>query len=65
MWGKVRQSRDNWVKDTTFSALTEEDIEGYESFGSEKEMHRTYENYYEQEVDGDTEVKVIKFELLQ
>ncbi|MFB6144497.1 MAG: ASCH domain-containing protein [Candidatus Nanohaloarchaea archaeon] len=54
-----------WVKDTTFSDLTEEDIEGHESYESKEEMYRTYEGYYDREVDGDTEVKVIKFELLR
>lgn len=54
-----------WVKDTRFSRLTEEDKRGHDSYSSRKEMYETYEGYYNQDVGPDTEVKVIKFELLQ
>lgn len=54
-----------WVKDTAFDRLTDEDREGHESFNSEKEMYETYENYYDREVGPGTEVKAIKFEVLE
>lgn len=53
-----------WTKMTTFGRLTEEDKEGHESFESKKEMYRTYEEYYSQKIDSETEVKVIKFRLI-
>lgn len=53
-----------WVKKTTFGRLTEEDREGHESFESEKEMYETYSGYYDVDVGPETEVKVIKFELV-
>lgn len=53
-----------WIKITTFGRLTREDKEGHESFESEEDMYKTYENYYDQKVGPETEVKVIKFELI-
>ena len=58
------QARVLWTKMTTFGRLTEEDKEGHESFESTEEMHQTYEKYYSQEVGPETEVKIIKFELI-
>lgn len=52
-----------WTKMTTFDRLSEEDRRGHESFDSEKEMLETYSEYYNMDVSGDTEVKVISFEL--
>lgn len=54
-----------WVKDTTFARLTPEDRKGHESFDLEEQMFKTFETYYDRPVDGGTEVKVIKFELLE
>ncbi len=54
-----------WVKDTTFDRLTEEDKEGHESYESREEMYSTYESYYDRDVESDTEVKIIKFELVK
>jgi hypothetical protein len=53
-----------WTKMTTFGRLTEEDKEGHESFKSKEEMHRTYEQYYNQKIGSETELKVIKFQLI-
>lgn len=53
-----------WTKMTTFDRLTEEDREGHESFDSREEMLETYSDYYDKKVEGDTEVKVIKFEVI-
>ncbi|MFB6209678.1 MAG: ASCH domain-containing protein [Candidatus Nanohaloarchaea archaeon] len=52
-----------WTKMTTFDSLSEEDRRGHESFESEEEMLQTYSDYYDMDVDGDTEVKVIRFEV--
>ena len=54
-----------WTKKTTFGRLSEEDREGHESFESEEEMYETYSGYYDTEVGPETEVKVVKFELVQ
>ena len=45
--------------------LIEEDWEGHEKFASEGEMYHTYNSYYEQEVTPKTEVKIVKFSLLE
>jgi|APHM01.1.fsa_nt_gi ASCH domain. len=53
-----------WIKMTTFDRLTEEDKKGHESFRSEEEMLETYSNYYNMEVKPETEIKIVKFELI-
>lgn len=45
--------------------LTKEDKEGHEKFKSEKEMYETYSKYYKQNVNPETIVKIIKFELTE
>lgn len=52
------------VKTKLFSELESEDFIGHESFSSEKEMYDLYSKYYSQEVSPSTELKVIKFELI-
>ncbi len=52
------------VKKTTFGELTEEDWEGHEEFSSQEEMYKTYSKYYNRQVDKNTPLKIIKFELI-
>ena len=52
------------VKETTFGELTEEDWDGHEKFPSEEELYKTYSKYYNYQIDKDTPLKVIKFELV-
>ncbi|MBU1557572.1 ASCH domain-containing protein [Patescibacteria group bacterium] len=52
------------TRETTFGNLTANDWDGHEKFDSEKEMYETYSRYYKQEVDENSPVKVIKFELV-
>jgi hypothetical protein len=52
------------VKDTVFGKLTEDDKKGHEEFASEKEMYEIYSKYYKMQIDPETKLKVIKFELL-
>lgn len=48
-----------------FADLTEADKEGHETFKSDEEMYERYRNYYNTEVNGQTIVKIIWFELLE
>ncbi len=52
------------VKETTLGKLTDKDWDGHEKFSSNEEMYKTYSKYYTQDVDENTILKVIKFELL-
>ena len=47
-----------------FKDLTDLDWEGHEKFNSEEELYSTYSGYYNFKVTEETEVKVIKFNLL-
>ncbi len=51
------------VKETTFGKLTDEDCDGHEKFSSDEEMYKTYSGYYNRQVDKNSSVKIIKFEL--
>jgi len=53
-----------WVKKTTFGSFTAEDTQGHEQFSSEEDMYKTYSTYYRKKITSETEVFVIKFELL-
>lgn len=53
-----------WVKMTKFQYLSQEDKEGHEPFKSDEEMYETYSRYYNTKVTKETEVKVIKFEMI-
>ncbi len=46
----------------TLGTLTNEDWVGHEKFASEEEMYATYRKYYGDEVDKDSEVKILAFE---
>ena len=52
------------IRETTFNELNDEDWDGHEKFESEKEMYKIYSGYYNQEVDKNSIVKVIKFEII-
>jgi hypothetical protein len=49
----------------SFKELIDEDKEGHEKFDSEELMYKTYSDYYKQEVNPDTEVKIIRFTILK
>jgi hypothetical protein len=51
------------VNEVTFKELTEEDWVGHEKFENDEEMYKTYSGYYNQDVNENTLVKIIKFEL--
>lgn len=53
------------VKKTAFRNLSREDKEGYEPFNSDRDMLITFGNYYKKELEFDTELKVIKFEIIK
>lgn len=42
-FGKVKIAR---VKETTFGQLTEEDVNGHETFKDDEEMYKTYSTFY-------------------
>lgn len=46
------------------SELTKEDKKGHEKFKDDLEMYETYSGYYNREVTSQTEVKIIRFELI-
>ncbi|MGH7204232.1 MAG: ASCH domain-containing protein [Candidatus Levyibacteriota bacterium] len=43
--------------------LTDEDKKGHERFASDEEMYQTYTTYYKKEVNAQTPIKIIWFEL--
>ena len=52
------------VKETTFGELSERDKEGHERFSSDGEMYQAYSGYYSIEIGPETNLKIVKFELL-
>ncbi len=52
------------VKMTTFGKLSKEDMAGHEEFNSEEEMYKIYSDYYKFSVKPETELKVIKFKVI-
>ncbi len=52
------------VVEKKFKQLNEEDLEGHEKFSSKEEMYATYSTYYKKQVNENTIVKIIKFEVL-
>lgn len=52
------------VKNTTFWNLDEEDKDWHEKFETDEIMYATYQRYYNKEISPDTEVKVVKFEII-
>lgn len=51
------------VLEKSFGELTKEDLEGHETFSSEKEMYEKYSEYYQRPVDKNTKLKIIRFRL--
>lgn len=51
------------VREVAFKDLTDEDWDGHEKFENSEEMYKTYSSYYNTEVNQNTLVKIIKFEL--
>lgn len=52
------------VAEKKFSELTDDDKSVHESFESDEEMYRTYSQYYDRAVNSDTNLKIIRFELV-
>lgn len=52
------------VIEKKFSEMKASDFDGHEKFSSDKEMYETYSRYYDCEVNGETIVKIIGFELV-
>ncbi len=53
------------VTEKPLQNMTEEDLEGHEKYNSKQEMYDDYSRYYNQPVDGNTLVKIVKFRLLK
>ena len=53
------------VIEKPFNELRFEDLEGHEDYPSKESMYSTFEGMYSKKVDGNTLVKVIKFEILK
>lgn len=51
------------VEDKTFADINVKDWEGHGEFKDDKEMFKIYKDVYKREVDKNTQIKVIKFEL--
>jgi hypothetical protein len=52
------------VKEKRLGELTDEDWKGHEKFSSDEEMYKTYSKYYNQPVNEQAVIKIIKFKLL-
>ena len=52
------------VREITFGELTQEDKTGHETFADDEEMYTTYSRYYNITVTPKTNVKIIKFRLV-
>jgi hypothetical protein len=52
------------IKTLRFKELSEDDLEGHEKFTSKEEMYKTYSSYYKTRIGEDTELKIIRFELI-
>lgn len=52
------------VVEKKFKELNEQDWAGHEKFKTMEEMYTTYSKYYNKEVNENTVVKIIKFELI-
>jgi hypothetical protein len=52
------------VKELPLKNLTTEDRKGHETFSSDQEMYATYSGYYNQKVEGNTPIKIIRFKLI-
>ena len=52
------------VKENVFGNLTADDFDGHEKYSSLEEMYQTFSKFYQRDVDKNSPVKIIKFELL-
>jgi len=52
------------VRETTFGELTNDDKAGHEAFANDEEMYATYSRYYNMAVTPKTNLKIIKFRLM-
>ncbi|PLX21179.1 hypothetical protein C0584_03350 [Candidatus Parcubacteria bacterium] len=52
------------VLEKTFRDLRDNDWAGHEKYESEEEMFRAYSEYYEEEVNSLTKLKIIKFKII-
>lgn len=52
------------VVEKSFGELNNDDKTGYEDFDSDEEMYATYSMYYKTEVNQNTKLKIIRFELI-
>lgn len=52
------------VVEKKFKELNAEDLDGHEKFVSKEEMYATYSTYYKRQVNENTIVKIIKFEIV-
>ncbi len=52
------------VVEKKFKELNNQDWDGHEKFENMEEMYATYSQYYNREVNENTVVKIIKFELI-
>lgn len=53
------------VIEKAFKDLGEDDKQGHEKFSNDKEMYETYTGYYNTQVEAESIVKIIWFELLE
>ncbi len=53
------------VEDKKLGQLNDSDWDGHERFNSEEEMYKTYKGYYNQPVNADTVVTIVKFVVLE
>ena len=47
-----------------FGKLNASDRKGHEAYQTEEEMYKTYTEYYNRTVDANTELKIIRFEII-
>ncbi|MFA5157649.1 MAG: ASCH domain-containing protein [Patescibacteria group bacterium] len=52
------------IKEKTFAEIEPNDFETHETYSSPEEMLKTYRGYYGDQVDENTQVKIIKFDLM-
>lgn len=60
---KFTQAMATSVTEKPFCNLTDDDWLGHERFDSDDEMYKTYSKFYNQPVDKNTLVKIIRFQL--
>ena len=52
------------LREKQLGAITEDDFEGHDRFDSEEQMYQVFRKYYGDDVDENTSVKIVRFELL-